>query len=83
MNTNDATRANAEAMPTETRDLSDTIDLLAKAIDINELILMAGESMPDQSVGKAIVTGSDLINDMLRDVKEHLYAIHDAEGGAA
>lgn len=83
MNTTDATRATAEAMPIETRDLSDTIDLLAKAIDLNELIFMASESMPDPSVRNAMTTGSDMIDNMLRKVKDHLYAIHDAEGGDA
>lgn len=80
---NDATRATAETLPVETRDIGDAIDLLCRAISLNELIFMAGESIAIRDMKEAITTGADVIDDVLAEVKAILYANIERKGGAA
>ena len=71
---NDAARASDEALPEETRDIGDAIDLLCRAISLNELLFMAGESIAIREMKEAITTGADVIDDVLGEVKAILYA---------
>ncbi len=67
-------RAAGEAVPTETRDIIDAIDLLCRAINMNELIVMAGESAAMGDAKDAVTTGCGVVDEMLKEVKAVLYA---------
>jgi len=71
-----------EAMP-ETRDVGDAIDLLCKAISINNLIFEAAHRMSDKVVRNAFVEGICVVDDTLNEAKAILYARLDPKGGAA
>jgi hypothetical protein len=68
--------------PEETRDTSDAIDLLCRAISLNELIFMASEGIPSRSTKEAITTGADVLNGILGEVKAILLANIERKGGA-
>lgn len=76
--TNDATRASAEAVPIETRDVGDAIDIICRAIAINELMFEAAHRLGDKAIVNAYVEGSSVIHDFLVDAKAVLYAAKDA-----
>lgn len=79
----DTVSAAATGLPEETRDIGDAIDLLCRAISLNELIFMAGESIAIRDMKEAITTGADVIDDVLGEVKAILYANVERKGGAA
>ena len=76
-------QSGGEAMP-ETRDIGDAIDLFVRAINLNELLYMAAESTElSKEMSEAFTTGSDVVDNMLKEVKGILYANIDRKGGAA
>lgn len=75
--------AAGEAVPADTRDIGDAIDLLCRAISLNELIFMAGESIAIRDLKEAITTGADVIDGVLEEVKAILYANVERKGGVA
>lgn len=75
-------QSGGEAMP-ETRDVGDACDVLCRAIYLNEVLFMAGESLPDPLLANAITTQCDFINDLLEDAKSILYANIKQEGHRA
>ena len=75
----DTVSAAATGLPDETRDIGDAIDLLCRAIRLNELIFMASESIAKE----AITTGCDMLDIMLEEVKAVLYANIERNGGGA
>lgn len=81
--TNTTVPAAATGLPEETRDIGDAINLLCRAISLNELIFMAGESIAIRDMKEAITTGADVIDDVLGEVKAILYANIERKGGAA
>lgn len=68
---NTTVRAAAEGMPVETRDIGDAIDLLCRAISVNELIFMVGESIAIRDMKEAITTGANVIDGVLGDPRSH------------
>lgn len=77
MTTNDATRATAEALPEESRTFLDAIDLLDKAIFLNQLVFMAGHNLNGHVQKSAIAAGCDVINDILRDARSVFEELRD------
>lgn len=76
MTTNDATRATAGAIPEEPRSLLDALDLLDKAISLNQLVFMAGHNLDGHTHKSAIATGCDFVNDILRDARSVFEELH-------
>lgn len=82
MNTNDATRATAEAMP----NIGNAVDTLNRAWSMVELINMAAEAgNVTGEAGNAIAWGCIAVQELLSEVKVHLEpsALEGMEGGAA
>jgi hypothetical protein len=82
MQTNDATRATAEAMP----DIGDAVDTLNRAWSMVELINMAAEAgNVTGEAGNAIAWGCIAVQELLSQEKDHLEprAPESMEGGAA
>lgn len=79
MNTNDATRATTAAFPEAPRTMLDGLDLLDRAIHLNQLVFMAGHNLNGRANKSAITTGCDLINDILRDACSVLEALNDEQ----
>ncbi|EXL08741.1 hypothetical protein [Aquamicrobium defluvii] len=77
MNTNDATRATAAALPEAPRTMLDGLDLLDRAIHLNQLVFMAGHNLDGRAHKSAIATGCDLINDILRDARSAFEELHE------
>lgn len=74
--------AAATGLPEETRNIRDAIDLLCRAISLNELTNMAGEGLA-RDCGDAIVTGAVVIGEVLDEVKAILYANIERERSAS
>jgi hypothetical protein len=69
--------------PAENRSIGDASDLLFRAMSLNELVYMAGESIDSRHIREAITTGSDVVDNMLREVKAILDANIARKDGAA
>lgn len=59
------------------RDAADAIDVLTRALSLNQLMFMAGESIKTDDVSEAITTGSDIMRDLIVEAKELIYAAID------
>src|SRR5690554_6780324 len=82
MNTErDSTAAAVTA--SETRDVGDAIDIINRAISINELIFESAHRLGDREVISAFVEGTMVIREFLDDAKSVLYANIGQEGDAA
>lgn len=73
----------AAGTASETRDIGDAIDIVCRAISINELMFEAAHRMSDKGVRNAFVEGSVVVTDFLNDAKAILYASLEREGGEA
>jgi len=71
---NTAVRATAKDTPAGARDIGDAIDLLCRAISLNELMFMAAHDIELHGKREAMSTGADVINGMLEEAKAILYA---------
>ncbi|MBX3572446.1 MAG: hypothetical protein KF694_08860 [Mesorhizobium sp.] len=67
----------------ENRDIGDAIDIISRAISINDLIFEAAHRLEDRAVVNAFVEGSLVVHDFLADAKAVLYANIEREGGDA
>lgn len=76
-------RSSTEAATAETKDVTDAIDLLARAISLNTLAIMATEDLPHWPQRGAFAVGLSCIDVMLEEVKTILDATVEREGGAA
>lgn len=83
MSTNDAARACGEAMPVDDRDLGDAHTIIHRARHLNELMFMAGESLPDRAMKNAFTTGADMIEELLIDAANVIDVVMARKGGAA
>lgn len=64
-------------MPVETRNIGDAIGILHRAINVTELLYMAGNHIwhdLNQNEGEAIMVGADMLDNILKDVRTILYA---------
>ncbi|WP_210307217.1 hypothetical protein [Aquamicrobium lusatiense] len=76
--TNHSTSAPDEASAAEEpRTFLDALDLLDKAIFLNQLVFMAGHSLNGHVQKSAIATGCDVINDILRDARSVFKELRD------
>ena len=80
MNVNTDTTAATDAA-TDTRTVCDAIDILCRAIRLNELIFEAAHHLDDSAVRGAFVEGSDIVDNFLKDAKAAHYANVRSGGG--
>lgn len=74
----------ADAMAaSETRSVGDAIDILCRAISINQLIFEAAHRLEDRTIVNAFVEGNLVIDEFLKDAKAVLYANLERKGAAA
>lgn len=77
MMTEHSTGAPEIQTPIETRDIGDAVDILARAINVTELLYMAGNHVwhdLSKNEGEAIMVGADMLDDILKDVRAILNA---------
>lgn len=66
----------------QTRDVGDAVDIINRAISINELMFEAAHRLADKEVISAFVEGSLVIREFLDDAKAVLYANIGQEGAS-
>lgn len=77
MKTNDATRANAEALP----DLGDLTDKLCRIRSLVEILFLAGEGMEASHVKNAVTTQCDVIDDQILEAKAMIKSMLTRQNG--
>ena len=58
---------------TETRGIGDALDVLTRAMGLNQLMLLASEALPSGDDRNGISAGADAIDTLLSEVKAILY----------